>query len=160
MNIQSVESTAIGVLKHQKYHLPQAVIISGDGKVNIIAMPIENEASKQQVINSLRRLVSDFKSESYYVILEAWITMIDKEHNKSKKTEALVINHVQKGKPLHVIINKFSKTESGDIVVTDREDITSDKTKEFSTIWDVFKNEQQQERDRLEQARFRNTANN
>jgi hypothetical protein len=139
MNTQNVESTAIDVLKHQKYHLPQTVIIGGDGKINIIAMPIEDESSKQQVINALRRLVSDFKSESYYVILEAWITMIDKEHNKSNKTEALVINHVQKGKPLHVIINKFSKTESGDIVITDREDITSDETKEFSTIWDVFK---------------------
>ena len=141
-DILKIEQIALEVLRKQKFHLPQAIIIGKDGKVNIIAMSIKSDADKKSVVESLRKMVDDFNSESYYLILEAWVTLVDKQHNKETTTEAVIIHHFQKNKPWRFIMNKFSKTESGDIVIIERNDVSEGDYKKSTSIWDVWNGQQ------------------
>lgn len=125
MELKDVEKISLDVLKNRKRFLPQATVINHAGRVTLVALAIENEDQKAQAIESLRTVINNEGSEEYYLGMEAWVTQINKADPSKKpiKREALVVSHFKKGSSSEVVMNFFSKTESGEIVITERVEI-------------------------------------
>jgi predicted transcriptional regulator len=122
MAIKQIEEMALQVLKIQKTHLPQAIIVTESG-MHILGFDVSTYDRKMQNIQILKEIVRNAQSELYYVIFEAFVTEGNKKTGESSRKEALVVTEYSKKDFPIAIVNTFSKTESGEIFLLDRNEI-------------------------------------
>jgi hypothetical protein len=149
MEIEEIVKIAKDVLQETGRHTMQLVVetskINDDGTIEnelhmVIVPSIINQAQKDEVAKYLRPLISDFKAERYFHIMEAWMSIVDVTKKMFRpasrdidRKECLVISEYRKDQKNQSVTIPFIRANDGEIYVGRERRMTPGKD-----IWNAY----------------------
>lgn len=143
IQIDDVIDMAKQVLVASGKHSPQLIIEDKQGALHIVVMQFDTK-TRDLTVRQIREMVYRLDSERYFVIMEAWMSIIDAKKKLIRaprydvdRKEILMISEYRKDMDNKAIGFPFHR-EKGEIIFDEPMGMGRDKITEIASLWNAF----------------------